>query len=462
MTPEDYSDYAYRIAHSEENWFKEIEITDEGKAKNRTVFPQRPAKKLTEAYKFKTLPSQTLYRFDDDKFNGEGIWKPDGEIIVGLECDHMFSPSVGATKSKVASVVSWIKRHTIIRGEYAPQPPKHLIPLQDKLLDINTWKFVPYSPKYFFTGKIDVYVDPRAKCSNFLKFLSEASNPKDIKLLQEWMGYCMLPDYCFKKALGLLGPPNTGKTTFFNVLETLLGELNYSSVSLKTLTENIFAPDQLYGKLANIDADLMEIDEAIKSVSMFKKLTGRDSIDAQKKFKEPYKFRNYAKLCFGANQLPDITKADDAYYDRWMIIFFNNVVPKGERDAYLIDKLTTDEELRGILRWSLKGLKRLLERGHFDYDLTTERVKALYLRNTSSIEAFLQDKTVLNRTAVITKEDLYKAYDEYCYHKNEPSESISKFGRELKKRRVVRSIQGRFKSDGTTCEAWRGLELADE
>jgi Family of unknown function (DUF5906) len=49
-----------------------------------------------------------------------------------------------------------------------------------------------------------------------------------------------------------------------------------------------------------------------------------DSIRAQNKFKDPFSFRNYAKLIFSANKIPE---SDDdssyAYYRRWLIIEFD-------------------------------------------------------------------------------------------------------------------------------------------
>jgi phage/plasmid-associated DNA primase len=54
------------------------------------------------------------------------------------------------------------------------------------------------------------------------------------------------------------------------------------------LLENRFATAELYGKLANIDADLSK--EALKNTGTLKKMTGGDYIPAEEKFPPAFKF----------------------------------------------------------------------------------------------------------------------------------------------------------------------------
>jgi putative DNA primase/helicase len=57
----------------------------------------------------------------------------------------------------------------------------------------------------------------------------------------------------------------------------------------------------LYQKLANIDADVSG-DILINNTGKIKKLTGNDESAAEFKYKQPFKFRNYAKLIFSCNE----------------------------------------------------------------------------------------------------------------------------------------------------------------
>jgi putative DNA primase/helicase len=82
----------------------------------------------------------------------------------------------------------------------------------------------------------------------------------------------------------------------------LLGPENISAESLHRILDNRFAVAELYGKLANIDADMST--EALRNTGILKKLTGSDPIPAEQKFKPPFRFVNYAKLLFSANDMP--------------------------------------------------------------------------------------------------------------------------------------------------------------
>ena len=67
------------------------------------------------------------------------------------------------------------------------------------------------------------------------------------------------------------------RALYLDLSGDFLGSENVSSVSLQTLASPSesakFAISHLYGKLANIDADLSS--EALKGTSAIKKLTGR-------------------------------------------------------------------------------------------------------------------------------------------------------------------------------------------
>jgi putative DNA primase/helicase len=73
------------------------------------------------------------------------------------------------------------------------------------------------------------------------------------------------------------GPGDTGKSTLLALFEELLGTRNVSNATLQSIAHDRFAGADLYGKLANISADLDA--KAIQSTGVFKILTGgQDSL----------------------------------------------------------------------------------------------------------------------------------------------------------------------------------------
>jgi putative DNA primase/helicase len=99
-----------------------------------------------------------------------------------------------------------------------------------------------------------------------------------------------------------------------NLIERFLGMENTSSESLERLLNERFAPDLLYQKMANIDADVSG-DILIKNTGKINKLTGNDEYPSEFKFKTPFKFRYFAKLLFSCNEIPQTVGTTDAFFD---------------------------------------------------------------------------------------------------------------------------------------------------
>ena len=74
-------------------------------------------------------------------------------------------------------------------------------------------------------------------------------------------------------------------------------------------------------------------------------LVSGDSITAERKFEQPFTFRNYAKLIFSANEIPASDDKTDAFYRIQIIFHFDKKFQYGSEDTKLIEKITTPEEL---------------------------------------------------------------------------------------------------------------------
>ena len=97
---------------------------------------------------------------------------------------------------------------------------------------------------------------------------------------------------------------------------------NVSHIALQDLEDNRFRVAELYGKLANIFADLPS--RRLYSSSMLKTLVSGDPITAERKHERPFVFRNVAKLIFSANAIPGTSDRSHAFYRRWMIVPFEH------------------------------------------------------------------------------------------------------------------------------------------
>jgi putative DNA primase/helicase len=81
-----------------------------------------------------------------------------------------------------------------------------------------------------------------------------------------------------------------------------------------------------------------------------------------------------------------------------LILAFDKVIEGDIKDTELIDKLTTQEELSGLLNLALIALKQLHRDKGFK-DISVERIRQQYEENANTVKAFLDAKCVVDLTA---------------------------------------------------------------
>lgn len=174
---------------------------------------------------------------------------------------------------------------------------------------------------------------------------------------------------------------DNGKGTLFKLLEHFLGLESVSHSSLQDLDNDRFAKADLYGKLANICGDLQS--KKLSHTGNFKMLASGDIIRAQRKYGRPFDFSSHAKLIYSTNEIPESDDQTEAYFKRWIILLFDRVFRGEEKDTNLIEKLTTKDELSGLLNLALIALKQLIKDDWFRHADDIETTKRKYNENAS-------------------------------------------------------------------------------
>ncbi len=364
------------------------------------------AEKVLQENRFATLNGS-----EDVLVYGDGIYSEGGETYIKALVERNVDPAQ-LTEHLVNEVIGHVKRSTYVRhDDFFTESP--YVVVKNGLLDTAACKLEPHAPDFYSLSRLPVTYEPGRDCPAFRRFLSEVLYPEDLPVVQEWLGYCLHRGYPAQVAILFVGDGNNGKSTLISVLKGLLGHENISAVSLQELEINRFAKADLFGKLANLYADLP--DSALKSVGTFKMLTGGDPIRGEKKFRNSFLFVNGAKLTFSCNVVPEVREDTNAFFRRWIVVQFPNAFDGEKADKDLLKKLTTPEELSGILNFALEGLARLRAGGwRFSNSRSTEEVRQDYIRRSSPIKAFLMDAVITKPTGVVPKRDLFAAFVKYC------------------------------------------------
>jgi putative DNA primase/helicase len=383
------------------------------------------AKSLVKKYYIKTLGEEKREIF---------IYK-DGVFILGLNIvRNKISEILGelATPYYVNEIIERIKNLTPTDKKIFGNPDTDLICVKNGVVNLKSGELTEHKPEYQFTTQIPIIYDPKAQCLNFRKFLTETLEETDISTIVEWFGFCLLRAYPIKKSLILVGEKDTGKTTLLNVLKNFIGSENTCGVALQNLSDR-FATLPLFRKHLNLVDDLSY--QVVKEMGMFKMLCGNSSIPSEKKFGEHFIFENYAKLTYSCNKIPQPLSRDvddAAYFSRWVVIKFDRQIDPKRQDKELVGKLTTPEELSGILNLALIGINRLFAKGDFTYQANPEEIREEMLKS-DPLGAFAYDCLEENPDEWVSKEEMHNAFTQYAQKKKMPVMSIEKIGKSLSK-----------------------------
>jgi len=289
-------------------------------------------------------------------------------------------------------------------------------------------------------------------CPNWDLFLESLEfDPDTLSRLQEWTGYCLLPmvQGNLQKSLFLIGEGANGKSVFLETLAAVLD--NVSHLELSELFDR-FKIAELESKLANICTDV----ETSKVMdARFKKIVAGEPQSAERKFKEPFEFKPFAKILFSANDFIPTKDRTHGYYRRFDILKFNRIFKTEEQKPELLQELK--EEVPGILNWALEGLERLSQQNWIMTKSSyMENCHNEFRRATNPLQLFIDEECVLDGNATVDTNELRSSYKHYCEDKGYKVLSDNNLGKELKRLKVENT---RIRSEGVRINEYKGIRL---
>ena len=305
------------------------------------------------------------------------------------------------------------------------------INFRNGILDIETGSLHEHSADYILTNKINYDYDPSAYsqlCDRTLDKIS-CNDPEIRRLLEEVAGYVLFRRNELRKAFILVGDKANGKSTFLDMIKTMLGDENTTALDLKELSER-FKTTEAVSKLAIIGDDIG--DEFIPNPAIFKKLVSGDRINVERKGQDPFDFNNYAKLLFSANSIPRIKDKTGAVIDRLIIVPFNARFSAADPDydPYIKYKLRSDDSIKYLIRLGIEGLKRVLHNQCFSISEKIQREMEEYDKNNNPILLFFEEDPKIENepTSVV-----YRKYCEFCVINTFTPMSNIEFSKQVKK-----------------------------
>ena len=360
---------------------------------------------------------ETLYCYDGSKYV-----KLTDKMIYRILCGILVELNIGEIY-ETNSLDKIFKR--ILRSPQLEDfcPSKSIISFNNCVLTLNDMKSHEHSPEWMTRIHLNLNYDPKAKCPEWRKFLTEVITDEDsIRVLQEFFGLMFIDRSDMKIPVAFLyGTGANGKTVLSDTINYVIGEDNYTSFTMAQLCTDSKADYNTAianGKLLNLTSDMGDKDF---SGGQYKAITSHDPIMARPIGMPPFMARDMPLLLANINKMPVTTDSSDGYWRRNKIIRFDKVFDKKTADGYVELKLRTEEA--GIFNWMMEGRARLIaSRGKFTEAPLMEKTSKEMRKNSSSVLSFLEEKGWVGRLKPgqagheerMHSVDLFSEYLDYC------------------------------------------------
>jgi putative DNA primase/helicase len=418
------------------------------------------ALEFAETYRAEWMPTEgrQWYRYTD------GVWvQRDGD-----EARQLLWPFVdertdkGATSALVSSIHD---AAVTLKGWRKPaeelNPDPMLINCRNLVYDLRTGETRPHNPDLLQTVQRPFKYHKGASCTRWVEFLAdvlvdEQDQPDSelIKVVQEWFGYCLVPETRAQKAMVWTGEGSNGKGVATGILTSLVGEQNTVATEIAKL-DHEYNRAALRDKLLAISAEVPT--GSLVADSTFKMVVSGDPLPARLPHGKPFTFRPYSRILITCNGMPVTKDQTYAYYRRLIILPWNRKVEEAEVIGDLEDRLRRTE-LPGIFEWSVEGLRRLIANDwHFTQASAADRAKEQYRLEGDSVAMWVHERTIVNQEAPpeLTSA-LFDDYGEYCERYKFHPVAVTTFGKRLKS-----TLGSSVRSDDSVRgkKGWRGIQL---
>ncbi len=343
-----------------------------------------------------------------------GVYKEMNE----MQAQHLVQEKMLIRETKMSQIADAEKQWRLLmqRDIRELNANPYIINVRNGLYNVLENMLTPHTPEYLSTVQLNVSYDEKADCPRFKQFLYESmgGDTDQVRLIQEMLGYFLIPVNSAQKCFVIVGVGSAGKSVLLRLInDVLLGKENVSNVSWQALNER-FKTAELFGKLANIFADLPT--RTIDDNGIFKALVGEDYLTVEKKNRDPFSFQSTARLLFSCNSIPkNYGDRSEGFYRRLIIIRFNHAVPPDKRDPDLLEKFRAEAD--GIFLYALEGLRRLMN-NHYVFSETKVNADELqqYRENSDSVLSFVKEYCIVtgNDTDSVGSTELFNTYKHYC------------------------------------------------
>ncbi|MGW2281989.1 DNA primase family protein [Streptomyces sp. NPDC001770] len=326
------------------------------------------------------------------------------------------------TKQKIGNLLDALGAITLLPTDVdapnwieddATEDTSPIVACQNGLLRIRDRALLPHSPGFFNLVSVPYDYDPQATAPSWERFLRQIwpDDEPAIRALQEWFGYVLSGRTDQQKILLIKGPSRSGKGTIARVLKELVGRENLAGPTLAGLGTN-FGLSSLLGKpLAVISDARLSGHDGGQVVERLLTISGEDTIDIDRKYRDPWTGKLPTRLMILTNELPHFGDSSGVIARRFVVLNMT-VSWLGKEDTSLTDKLAS--EMPGIINWALDGLARLERAGRIT-EPPSSREAVITMQDTASpTSAFIRERCTVGPDREVPVDTLWAVWREWA------------------------------------------------
>ena len=324
-------------------------------------------------------------------------------IIGGIITTHL--------SAKVESLLASVKNEAFTKLD---APDKYKVQFDNISFDVRHGK-LEECDTFFTLHQIPHNYDAKADCPKFKRFINNLFYEEDIPVIQEYLGYCLVPNTLAQTALFIIGEGGEGKSRIPVLMEHIIGADNVVVGDFEGLQDK-FSTSSLDKQMLFMDDELTLT--ALDDTSNFKKIvTAETAMEVEVKGKPKYKTKLYSRIiCCGNGAIQSKFDRTDGFYRR-LLLCKVRPVHYDKPDRTLSDQL--DKEIPGIINWMLEGLCRVVKNGFIIEPSKRMSNEVQSLRdNSDTIQLFMNDEQFIDYTFdeedKVSIKQLYDAYENWC------------------------------------------------
>lgn len=320
--------------------------------------------------------------------------------------------------SKLTSIVAHLRGVVEKRGAFT-KDAKHIHLANGVFSFKHGGELLPFSSEFISRNRSPIAFDENAKCERFLnELVLPAVREDDVRLLQEYVGMCLLGNNIIQRMLILDGESARGKTQFCNVVQGIIGRENVTQLRTKFLGDR-FETYRFLRKTLLVGVDVEPDFLSTKGASVLKGLVGGDWFDAEQKGGTgcfPLQGTFCALITSNARLRVRLKGDVAAWRRRLLIVRFEQAAPNKKIPDF--GALLVSEEGPGILNWGLGGLHLLFQDMEQTSDIIlTNRQRDVVdslLAESDSLRAFLRERAEKADDCDASVNEIVEAYAAYC------------------------------------------------